>query len=77
MSGRFLADKSALARLHHPQVRDVLFPLADARAVATCSVVDLEVLFSARNHQEYEQQRSMRRAVFPTLAIDQAVSTAQ
>ena len=46
---RYLADKSALVRLRHPAVSAVLSPLLLAGEVATCSVVELEVLFSARS----------------------------
>lgn len=73
MSSRYLADKSALARLHQPPVRDVLAPLIHSRALATCSVLDLEVLFSARTHDEYVRERRLRRAVFAMLEIDQVV----
>lgn len=48
MSALYLADKSALARLPNPAVAGVLAPLIEAGQVATCGVVDLEVLFSAR-----------------------------
>ena len=43
--GLFLADKSAFTRSDtRPGVRDVLEPLLMAGRVATCGIVDLEVL---------------------------------
>jgi len=41
---RYIADKSALARLSAPPVAAVLIPLIEAGLVATCAVIDLEVL---------------------------------
>jgi len=49
---RYLVDKSALARLHLPPVRDVLVPLMDRGLVSICGVTELEMLFSARNAGE-------------------------
>ena len=43
----YLADKSALARLAEPQVRERLPPLLLEGLVATCPIIDLEVLYSA------------------------------
>ena len=40
----YLADKSALARLHHPEVASRLGPLLTEGLIATCPVIDLEVL---------------------------------
>jgi hypothetical protein len=51
---RYLADKSALARLSQREVADRLGPLLEAGLVATCAMVELQVLFSTRNHAEYE-----------------------
>ncbi len=45
----YLADKSALARLHLEPVRDVLVPLMDRALVSICGVTELEMLYSARN----------------------------
>ncbi len=49
---RYLADKSALARLHLPAVREELEPLITRALVGICGVTELEMLFSARNIQE-------------------------
>jgi predicted nucleic acid-binding protein len=51
---RFLVDKSALARRQtRAEVRDVLDPLVLEGEVATCGIVDLEVLYSASSRATY------------------------
>jgi predicted nucleic acid-binding protein len=50
-----LADKSALARLHHDAVGRRLGPMIEAGLVGTCGIIELEVRFSARTHAEYEE----------------------
>ena len=69
---RYLADKSALARLGRPEVGAVLEPLILAGEVATCGVVDLEVLYSARSHQDLVRTRATRALAFPRVAMAQA-----
>lgn len=54
---RYLADKSALARLHLPPVQAELAPLITQGLVAVCEVTELELLFSARNLVDYERIR--------------------
>lgn len=49
----YLADKSALARAHHPSVAARLEPLLVGGDIATCGIVDLELLFSARSSTDY------------------------
>lgn len=56
----YLADKSAIARLRQPLVLDRLTPLIEAGLVATCPIVDLEVLYSARSPADYEAIRAER-----------------
>ncbi len=50
----FLADKSALARSHHQSVAQRLAPLFPSALVATCPIIDLELLFSVRNHTDFD-----------------------
>lgn len=50
----FVADKSAYARLHQPIVFAQLAPLIERGLVATCSMVDLEILYSCRSPSEYD-----------------------
>ncbi len=49
---RYLADKSALTRLHLPAVREELEPLLVRALVGIRDVTELEMLYSARNIQE-------------------------
>lgn len=50
----FLVDKSALARRQtQASVREALDPLLLEGAVATCGIVDLEILYSARSRGNY------------------------
>ena len=67
---RFLADKSALARLHHPAVESVLGPLIQSGLVATCGVVELEVLWSTRSADEYDEVRTDRTAGYEWLTAE-------
>ena len=62
LAGRFLPDKSALARMGVPAVAARLSALAETGQLATCGVVDLEVLFSARDGAEHRQILADRRA---------------
>jgi hypothetical protein len=57
---RYLADKSTLARLHHPQVAAVLAPLIEARLVAPCPIIEFEILWSTRSAQELAEVRADR-----------------
>ncbi|GAA3718653.1 hypothetical protein GCM10022224_100490 [Nonomuraea antimicrobica] len=51
----YLLDRSALARIRVDDViAKALQPLYAARAVATCTIIDLEVLYSARDHAHYQ-----------------------
>jgi predicted nucleic acid-binding protein len=60
---RYLADTSALDRLGKPAVETRLQPLIDRGLIATCGIVELEMLYSSRNAADYErleQQFSLR-----------------
>jgi predicted nucleic acid-binding protein len=48
-----LVDKSAEARWHEPTIAAVLDPLLQDNALATCALMDLEMLYSARNGTEH------------------------
>jgi predicted nucleic acid-binding protein len=54
LSATYLADKSALARFPVPAVAARLRPLLEDGELATCAIVDLEVLYSSRNLVDYE-----------------------
>ena len=51
----YLADKSALARFPIPEVGARLRALLEAGDLATCAIVDLEVLYSSRKLADYEE----------------------
>lgn len=60
---RWLADRSALARLAQQPVADRLGPLLVNGLVATTPIIDLEILYSARSLADYENILSERRAL--------------
>ena len=55
LSATYLADKSALARFPVAAVARRLRPLMEEGLVATCAIVDLEVLCSSRRLADYEE----------------------
>jgi predicted nucleic acid-binding protein len=74
----FLADKSALTRREsRPEVREVLEPLIVAGEIATCGIVDLEILYSARDRATYrataEALRGMPRVTVNEASVERAL----
>jgi predicted nucleic acid-binding protein len=68
----FLADKSAMTRRDtRPEVRDALEPLLLAGEVATCGIVDLELLYSATSRATYRALSEALRGM-PRIAIEEA-----
>jgi predicted nucleic acid-binding protein len=67
----YLADKSALARAHDPAVASRLGPLFIDGDVATCGIVDLELLFSARSGSDYLAILADRRSL-PRVEVGEA-----
>ena len=70
---RYLADKSALARMPLPEVRTVLTPLIRQHEVATCGMVQLEVLYSARGYNDLlaiRFQLAQSLPLVPILQVD-------
>lgn len=63
LSAIYLADKSALARFPVPAVAARLRPLLEEGALATCAIVDLEVLYSSRNPADYQEILEERSAL--------------
>jgi predicted nucleic acid-binding protein len=76
LSARYLADKSALARFPLPAVRARLRPLFDEGLIATCAIVDLEVLYSARKLAEYEEVLEERRSLDAAPITPEVMATA-
>lgn len=74
----FLADESALARRRtQVRVREVLDPLLLEGEIATCGIVDLEVLFSASSPDNYrdtaEALEGMPRAPLDERCVQRAL----
>jgi predicted nucleic acid-binding protein len=63
LGARYLADKSALARFKVPLVGERLRPLLEEGLVASCAIVDLEVLFSSKSMTDYDQILLERRSI--------------
>lgn len=76
LKARYLADKSALARFPLPAVAARLRPLLEEGLVATCAIVDLEVLYSARNLSDYEQVLEERQSLDAAPVTPEVMSTA-
>lgn len=73
MKARYLIDKSALARMPHESVRQRLAPIIEAGEAATCAIIDLEVLYSARNHEEHVDIRRRRALAYERVPITEDV----
>lgn len=74
----YLADKSALTRREtRPEVRDVVEPLVLAGRIATCGIVDLELLYSATDPAIYAELavalRAMPRVPVTEVVVDRAI----
>jgi predicted nucleic acid-binding protein len=68
----YLADKSALTRRDtRPAVRDVVEPLLVAGEVATCAIVELELLYSAASPKAYKALAGALKGL-PHAPIDDA-----
>ena len=74
VSPSYLADKSALARMTHADVAERLAPLILGGQVATCAVIDLKVLYSARSLGDYEEIL-VERGALPALPLTETVAS--
>jgi predicted nucleic acid-binding protein len=73
MAPTYLADKSALTRREtRPEVRAVVEPLLLAGQIATCGIVDLELLYSASSSAVYASLASTLRAL-PRAPVTEAI----
>ena len=73
MKARYLIDKSALARMPLESVRTRLAPLLESGQAATCSLIDLEVLYSVRNADEHRQVRHRRILAYASIPMTEAI----
>ena len=69
----FLIDRSALARMPLESVRRRLAPIIEAGEAATCSIVDLEVLYSVRSFEEHRQTRERRALAYTKISLTQEI----
>ncbi|HEY1988812.1 MAG TPA: PIN domain nuclease [Acidimicrobiales bacterium] len=73
----YLADKSSLTRSDtRPEVREVIEPLILAGRIATCGIVDLELLYSAPSPAIYRELAGVLRAMPRVPVADAAVERA-
>ncbi len=59
----------------HESVKQRLAPIIEAGEAATCAIVDLEVLFSARNHDEHVKIRRRRELAYEQVPLAEEVFT--
>ncbi len=75
---RYLADTSVWARLHLAPVDQRLSPLVELGLIATCGVIDLEMLYptrSAADHRRLRLQRAgLERLSMPDEVWDRAAT---
>ncbi len=57
----------------HESVKQRLAPIIEAGEAATCAFVDLEVLFSARNHDEHVKIRRRRELAYERVPLAEDV----
>jgi predicted nucleic acid-binding protein len=76
LTASYLADKSALARFPLAQVNTRLRSLLEEGLIATCAIIDLEVLYSARGLADYEQVLEERRSLDMAPITPQVMATA-
>ena len=63
LTARYLADQSALARFPMPTVARRLRPLLEEGWIATCAMVDFELLYSATSARDYQEVLEERRSL--------------
>ncbi len=74
----WLIDKSVLARLSKPEVRQVMLPRLQAGRVAVSIVTELEVGFSARSAGDYKtMRRTMLDYLIPVFVTPRAEQRAR
>lgn len=67
-----LVDNSAIGRAHKPQVAAALESKVLDGRLASCSITDLEQLFSARNGKEHRARRADIELQYVRVPVDQA-----
>lgn len=54
-------------------VREQLTPIIESGQAATCSIIDLEVLFSARNADEHQEIRHRRDLAYSRVPLNEEI----
>lgn len=70
----YLIDTSALARINHARVRDIVAALVADHAAASCVTVDLEAGYSGRDERDVRTVAAIRRASYVTLPISETIA---
>lgn len=70
---RYMIDKSALARMPEESVRERLAPIVEGGEAATCSIIELEVLYSARGYDEHEETRQRRSLAYYRVPMTEGI----
>ena len=70
----YLVDTSALARVRHPSVRQVIAGLLADRVAATCVTVDLEAGYSGRDETDVRTIARRRREQYVLLPITEVIA---
>jgi predicted nucleic acid-binding protein len=66
----YLLDTGVIKRLGRPRVREVVEPLARRGQAACCTICDLEVGYSARNADEWDQLVGALESFVPVAATE-------
>lgn len=70
----YVVDTSALARVGHAPVRDVIAGLIVDHAAATCVTVDLEAGYSGRDEADVRAIAARRRSHYVLLPINETIA---
>ena len=59
--------------MQHPVVRARLAPIIESGRAATCAIIDLEVLYSTRNHADHSRTRTRRALAYRQIKLSNAI----
>ena len=69
----YLIDKSALSRIAHPEIRPRLTSIIESGEAFTCAIIELEVLYSTRNHDEHTRARARRALAYRQVPLTEEI----
>lgn len=70
-----IIDTSAHSRVGKPAIGALIEPLLESGVLATCTVLDMEILRGARNSAQYDEVRAERELLYEHLPLEQPVFT--